>query len=107
MTHRETPELKDVDGTTMGRASLIAINLEDAYNDSGNALMRNDFDEGDDADPMQACERLRESIEGDWPEHIFTIVGNERANYLRWARLMKECGIESEELTPQEYLELL
>lgn len=97
----DKPTLADVDGTVPGRAMLLCIRLDEDRPDQ----MYNLFEETPDApaDPWTFAEGLMRSIEGDFPEHEWAIVGNWRAKYLRWELQMKRTI--PGEFTPQEYLE--
>ena len=101
------PSLKDVDGTEPGKVQLMSIKLVDG-SDSEAGQMRSYSEEGDaEVDPWTLAEGLKRSVEGDWPEHYWAIVGNWRAHYLKWARTMKTMGVDFGEdaLSPQEYLD--
>lgn len=70
--------------------------------------MHNYFEEAEGkSDPWSMAVGLKRSIEGDWPDHHWAIVGNWRARYLRWVTQMKEMGLNFSEsdLSPEEYLE--
>lgn len=54
-------------------------------------------------DPRRMADNLRKSIEGDWPKHTHTIVGNDRADYLAWKRRMAQMGMDG---SVESYLEI-
>lgn len=80
--------LADVDGTIPGRAALVSLKLDQ---DDTNSF----FDvhiEGQDGctDPFASCDQVRRAIGDDFPEHVHTTVGNDRAHYLVWQRRMDD-----------------
>jgi hypothetical protein len=81
---------RDVDGTVPGRAVLLIVNIDDPSSKTG--VIHQVFVEGEHncTDPNLSAQGLWESISADWPDHIHTIVQNERARYLMTARRMKE-----------------
>ena len=80
--------LADVDGTIPGRAALVSLRLD--IKDS--KTMTDVVIEGEYGctDPFESCDRLRLAIGDDFPDHVHTTVGNERARYLAWKRRMDE-----------------
>lgn len=103
LTRPTDPTLADVDGTTPARAALLCIRL-DPYDPE---QMHTIFVEGEGecTDPWASAERLQSSLASDWPEHVWTIVGNERARFLRWKDGMDQ--LLGGPNTPQEYLDAI
>lgn len=101
-------KLEDIDGTVLGRAALVTINLNDPWSDGKlPSLTRTDFSELDGGvhGPMQACRTFWESVKTDWPDHQMAVVGNDRAKYLDWVDLMTALDNSPEGLTPEAYLQ--
>lgn len=93
--------LADVDGTIPGRAALVSINL-DRMDDEGPMYAQFVEGEYDCTSPWHSAEGIWQSVKDDFPGHTKAIIVNERANYLRSARQLKEMfGFEE---TPEEYL---
>lgn len=106
MEPKDKPSLADVNGTALGKVQLLSIKLVDEI-DGGPQMMHMYFEEADDRpDPWRSAEGLKRSIEGDWPDHHWAIVGNWRARYLAWMQRQKGLGFLSEEdWSPQAYVE--
>lgn len=102
------PTLADVDGREPGRAFLLSIKTGDPFKESPDQMYEC-FEEadGDKYDPIRTAEGLKLSIEGDFPNRHWAIVGNHRAHYLAWRRRMDEMGLgfSEERLSPQAYLD--
>lgn len=82
-TKVDVKKLASAKGT--GRAALLGLDLDDP--DSG--AMHEQFSErGSCTNPIASCHALRDSIEGDFPTHTFTVIANERARYLAWEARM-------------------
>lgn len=97
----DKPTLADIDGTVPGRAVLMSART-DSDNSEPMAETR-DEQPGDTYDPWTTLEGLQRSIEADFPDRGWAIVGNWRARYLRWAHTMQ--FIIPGDHTPQDYLE--
>jgi hypothetical protein len=97
--------LADVDGTVMGRAALVIINLDDPWGEKPHSMMRQDLDEEGFSNPRRSCWNVWETTKADWPSHTVTVVANPRADYLDWVVKMEHLGIEDN--TPERYLECL
>lgn len=99
-------ELKDIDGTTKGRAALVSMDLENPGGDLGGPLWQ-DFEEGDEnldqLDPIARCWSFWEATKDDFPTHTASVIANNRAKYLDYAQMMKQLGVDP---TPEKYLDL-
>lgn len=98
--------LKDIDGTILGRAVVVGIDMAGPSGDI--EPMFTDFvveGAGGCHDPIQKCQAFQIALEGDWPTHHFAIIANPRAQYLTYARRMREMGMTPN--SPREYLEEL
>lgn len=108
MQPKGKPRLADVDGRVPGKVQLLAVLLEEEL-PRRDGLMNMYFEETSERpNPWRAAEGLKRSIEGDFPEHHWEIVGNWRARYLLWVERQKELGFLSEEdWSPQAYLDCI
>lgn len=87
-TKLDVQRLASAEGT--GRAALLGLDLDEP---DGVAMHQAFSERGSCTDPIAACHALRESIEGDFPTHTFTVVANDRARYLAWhARMCELAG---------------
>lgn len=104
---KRNPRLADIDGRVPGKVVLVSVVLQDELDPRKGDFQHAYFEEGEDkADPYLRAEGLKLSLENDWPDHEWVIVGNHRAQYLRWVRLQKGMGFLSEEAwSPQAYLD--
>ena len=60
--------------------------------------------ENDCTDPFASCEQTLLAIGDDFPDHVHTTVGNDRAQYLAWKRRMDD--LIGGENSPSDYLEI-
>lgn len=102
------PRLADIDGRVPGKVVLVSVKLQDELDVRKGDFQHAYFEEGEDkADPYLRAEGLKLSLEDDWPQHEWAVVGNWRARYLQWARRQQELGFLPEEAwSPQAYLDL-
>lgn len=91
--------LADVDGTIPGRAILVSLKLD--Y-DTNPYFDVNVEGQHGCTDPFATCERTLLAIGDDFPDHVHTMVGNERAKYLAWKRRLG--SMFSGDHSPAEYL---
>lgn len=106
MEPKDKPTLADVDGTVPGKVQLIAVKLQENLPGRGDFLHEYFEEASERPNPWRSAEGLKRSIEGDWPEHHWEIVGNWRARYLAWVERQKGLGFLSEEdWSPQAYVE--
>jgi hypothetical protein len=106
-TGDEHPTLADIDGRVPGRVQLVSIALREEVTPKDGSFMHSYFEEEEgQADPYLRAEGLMRSIEDDWPDSEWAIIGNWRARYLRWVRLQKGMGFLPEESwSPQAFLD--
>jgi hypothetical protein len=101
---KSKPTLKDVDGRVPGRVQLVSIRLDE---DDPKQMCTFFEEESGKRDPYLRAEGLMRSLEDDWPEHEWAMIGNWRARYLLWAWNMENMGLDFGEdaLSPQAYLD--
>lgn len=100
------PSLAEVDAREPGKVQLISIKLVDGF-DEDPQQMYTLIEEGEDIerDPWLMAEGLMRSMEDDWPDHYWAIVGNWRAHYLRWRRFQRRMGpLREDDWSPESYL---
>lgn len=98
----DRPTLKDIDGSVKGRVMLMSIKIVDPFTEEPEPLYEF-IEEGDhDEDPWTFALGLQRGIEKDWSDREWSIVGNWRARYLRWAYTL-ERYIPGPH-TPEEYI---
>lgn len=102
-----TPTLADVDGREPGKVQLLAAPLVEDMPKRGGMTHAYFEEEEGKRDPWLRAEGLKLSLEGDWPEHHWAIVGNWRARYLKWRRVQQGMGFLPEEAwSPEAYVDL-
>lgn len=103
-----TVDLAAISAENTGVAYLLTVSL-DASNPEP---LADRFDEGDLFDgepsvhghPIARAQMLWSAIESDWPDRLFSIVGNDRAKYLAWVERMRLLD-ENWPATPEAYIE--
>jgi hypothetical protein len=82
--------IEDIDGTNGRAAAALLSVVIDLSVEHGEATVKTTdvFTEEDYASPLDTAHNLKASVKDDFPDRIFTVVANERANFLRWKGLM-------------------
>lgn len=100
----DKPTLADVDGSVKGRAVLMSIKVGDTLDEDPEQMHTDLVEDEKHDDPWGWALILMRSMEDDWPDHEWAIVGNWRARYLRWVQQMLTV-IPGGGHTPEQYLE--
>lgn len=100
------PTLVDVDGRELGKVQLVSIKLVEGFDDETQQHYAYFEEEPGKDDPYLRAEGLKLSIEDDWPEHYWAIIGNWRARYLQWVRTLQQRMpfLGEEAWTPEAYI---